>query len=171
MPLPLYEISVPALRRGLTNLSHILNKAADDAAARQIDPAALLHMRLYPDMHPMVRHAQYVTDGARNGAGKLAGIAVTDFPYTETSFAQLQDRIQRSLLYIESAPAAQIDNSEERKIDQVVRGTPQVFSARSYLMGFVLPNLYFHSTVVYSLLRHCGVPLGKRDFLGSIESQ
>jgi len=171
MPLSLYEISVPSLRRGLANLSHILNKAADNAAARQIDPAVLLQMRLYPDMHPMVRHAQYATDSARNGTGKLAGLAVPDFPYTETSFEELQDRIQQSLLYIETVPAAQIDNSEGRKIDQVVRGTPQAFSARSYLSGFVLPNIYFHSTVVYSLLRHAGVPLGKLDFLGIIESQ
>jgi hypothetical protein len=171
MPLSLYEISVPSLRRGLRNLSHILNKAAENAAARQIDPATLLEMRLYPDMHPMVRHTQYATDSARNGAGKLAGIVVADFPYTESSFAQLQDRIQRSLLYIDSIPAAQIDDSEERKIDQVVRGTPRVLSARLYLTGFVLPNIYFHSTVVYSLLRHCGVPLGKLDFLGSIESR
>jgi len=167
MPLSMYQASVPVFTRALGNLSKILDKGAAFAAARNIDPSVLINARLAPDMLPMARQVQIAADMALRGSARLAGAEVTSVPDTETSFAELQERIAKTLKLIEAFGADRIDGSETRQIVLTVGGKDWSFSGQDYLFNFVLPNLFFHSTATYLILRHNGVELGKMDFLGA----
>ncbi len=166
MSLTMYQASVPVFARVLTSMSVILDKAAAHVAARKIEPAALLQCRLYPDMFPFIRQVQSISDQAKGGAARLAGLDVPKMPDTETSFDDLKARLAKTLEFVNSVQPAQIDGSEERAIALVFPARTLNFTGQSYLFGFVLPNLYFHATTAYGILRHCGVEIGKRDFLG-----
>ncbi|MBI1778232.1 MAG: DUF1993 domain-containing protein [Proteobacteria bacterium] len=168
MTLSMYQASVPILQKMLTNLSQILDKAATQAAARKVDPAVLLNTRLYPDMFPLVRQVQLTTDFARGTAARLAGQEVPKVPDTETTIEELKARIGKTLDFLKAAKQAQIDGSENRDITFPIGGNPMTFKGESYLVGFALPNFYFHLTTAYAILRHCGIEVGKRDFLGSL---
>lgn len=167
MQLSMYQASVPSLLRFLTNLSEILKKGEAYAAAKKFDPAVLVQGRLYPDMFPLVKQVQIACDVAKGGAARLAGVEVPSHADSETSFADLQARIEKTKSFIESIKPEQVDSSEDRAINLKVGGRELAFAGKDYLMNFVLPNVFFHVTTAYGILRHNGVEVGKGDFLGA----
>lgn len=166
MTISMYQASVPSLIRALTNLAAILEKGAAHAEAKNIDPAVLINSRLYPDMFPLGRQVQIASDTARRGAARLAGLEAPKMEDNETTFPQLIDRLHTTIAYLETLTPAQIDGSEERSIVLPVGKDTMTFEGLSFLLYFILPNVYFHVTTAYDILRHCGVELGKRDYLG-----
>lgn len=168
MTLSMYEASVPAFVRVLTQLDQILAKAEAYAAARKIDPAVLVNARLYPDMFTLGRQVQIVTDFAKGACARLSGQDVPNWPDTEATFGELRTRIARALALVGTFKPADIDGSEEREIKMKIAGEPVVFRGKPYLVHFVLPNLYFHAATAYGILRHNGLDVGKRDFIGGL---
>ncbi|AUH51556.1 DUF1993 domain-containing protein [Chromobacterium sp. ATCC 53434] len=168
MSASLYPLSLPALERGLNNLAAILRKAEADAEARKIAPEVLLNARLAPDMFPLLRQVQIVSDTAKGCAARLAGVEVPSFADDEQSFDELQRRIARTLDFIGAIRPEQLADAASREVVLKLRGQEVRFDGQSYLSQFVLPNFYFHLTAAYGILRHNGVPLGKTDYLGSL---
>lgn len=166
MSLSMYQASAPVFNQALKGLLTVLDKAAAHIEQRKIDPAALLEARLYPDMFPFKRQVQIATDFARGGSARLAGVEPPPYEDVETSFAELQARIEATLTFLATFEASQIDGSEDRDITLTRRGETSVVKGQAYLLLQVLPNFYFHVTTAYAILRHNGVELGKRDFLG-----
>jgi hypothetical protein len=164
----MYQASVPVLVRMLGNLRGVLDKAAAHAEARKIDPAALIGFRLYPDMFPLSRQVQIACDMAKGGVARLAGADPERHDDTETSFAELSARIDKTIAYIKTFTSEQIDGSEERAIVLKSPRGELKFTGQSYLLHFVLPNVYFHIATAYGILRHNGVELGKQDFIGRV---
>lgn len=163
----MYSASVPVLARALRQLRHVLQKGELFARERGLDPAVVLQGRLFPDMFPLVRQVQIATDIAKNGVARLAGVDPLRFEDDETDFAQLDARLERAIGYIEGFPAAQFEGSQTRAITVSTRSRGDLhFDGHAYLLGWVLPNVYFHVTTAYALLRHIGVPVGKADYLG-----
>jgi len=162
----MYSLSVPVFRRSLTNLSAILDKAAAHVQERKIDPAALLDARLYPDMFTFTRQVQLASDFAKGTPARLAGDTPPKFDDVEVGFAQLKERITRTIAFLDGFKPEQVDGSEDRAIE--LKGPERTlrFSGFDYLAHFALPNFFFHVTTAYDILRHNGVPIGKRDFLG-----
>lgn len=164
----IYRSSKAAFAHNLKNLSNLLKIAFRDAKARGIDPAVFLNARLAPDMHPLVRQVQIATDQAKGCCARLAGVEVPSFADVETTFAELDDRIQRTLRFLGGLKPKQFAGSETREIViQLPVGTMR-FSGLDYLNGWALPNFYFHCAAAYNILRHNGVEIGKRDFLGAV---
>lgn len=168
MSLSLYQASVPVFVRMFGNLSAILDKAEAYAVAKKIDPAVLLNARLAPDMHPLTRQVQIASDAAKGCAARLAGVDIPSFPDTESSFAELQARIAKTLDFIKGLTPAQIDSGEGREVVLKFPGAEMKFQGEDYLLHFVLPNFYFHITTAYAILRHNGLDIGKMDFLGRV---
>jgi hypothetical protein len=168
MSIPMYQISIPVFIRMLNNLSAILNKAAAHADAKKIDPSVFINSRLAPDMFPLSRQVQIATDAVKGCAARLAGVDIPSFPDTEATFAELQERIAKTQAFLNSVTASQIEGSESRTVTVKVRGNDVEFLGLAYLTGFVLPNLYFHTTTTYAILRHNGVEIGKMDYLGGV---
>jgi hypothetical protein len=166
----MYQASVPIFVRMLTNLSAILDKAVHYATQRKIEPSVLLGSRLFPDMFPLLRQVQLTADFAKGTAARLAGAEVPKFPDTETSFDDLKARIAKTIDFVKSFKPGQIDGSEEREITIPIGGQPHSFKGQAYLLHQAMPNFYFHATATYAILRHCGVEVGKRDFLGPFDS-
>jgi hypothetical protein len=163
----MYQASVPVFTRALANLSNILDKGAAFAETRKIDPSVLINSRLAPAMFPLSKQVQIATDMAMRGSARLAGVDFTNMPDTETTFPELQERISKTLKFVKTLSASQIDGSETKKITIPVGGKDWTFTGQDYLFNFVLPNLFFHITATYLILRHNGVELGKLDFLGT----
>jgi hypothetical protein len=160
---------LPALEIGLNALSGVLDKAAAFAAAKKIDPSVLLNMRLAPDMFSLVRQVQVATDLAKNGASRLAGVEPPRFEDKETTIAELKDRIARTVAHLKTLDPKKIDAAGDREITFPLGPTNKGhMKGDDYLNHFVLPNVYFHLTAAYSILRHAGVEIGKQDFLGAI---
>ena len=168
MSLSMHEASVPVFVRALRNLSAILHKAASHAEARTIDPAVLLAARLYPDMLPLTRQVQIACDNAKGPAARLAGVDRPVHDDVETTFDELQQRITRTIAFLESIPAASFEGSGQRKIVLNLRGKDVEFVGAPYLLHFALPNFFFHVTTAYAILRHSGVEIGKADFIGGL---
>jgi uncharacterized protein len=168
MTLTMYQASVPVFLQGLKNLSGILGKAAAQAAERKIEPMVLLNDRLAPDMFPLTRQVQIASDHAKGAVARLAGVEVPRFEDVETFFDELQQRLSRVAEFVKSFDAAQIDGSEEREITLPIGGRAMTFSGQTYLLHFALPNFFFHQTTAYAILRHNGIAIGKRDFIGSV---
>ena len=166
MSLSMYQASVPVLIRQLEILSAILKKGEAHAAAKKIAPEIFLNARLSPDMYPLSRQVQIAGDMSKGCVARLAGQEVPVYEDTEKTFADLQARIAKTLEFVKTFKPAQIDGSEERKVVLKVGGNEMVFLGQPYLLNFVLPNVYFHVTIAYAILRHNGVELGKKDFLG-----
>ena len=166
MSLTLYQASIPHFIRMLGNLSAILNKAAAHAAAKKIDPAIFVNARLAPDMFPLSRQVQIATDMVKGCAARLAGIEVPSYEDNETTFAELQARIAKTVAFLQSISASQIDGSEDRKITLKFGSKELSFLGQAYLLDFVLPNFHFHLTTAYAILRHNGVEIGKKDYTG-----
>lgn len=167
MSLTMHNASVPVFVHMLGNLLNWLDKAQAHAESRKFDTANYLGMRLAPDMLPLTRQVQIATDGIKGCVARLSGNEVPKWEDNEASFDDLRARVRKTIDYAQSVPAAQIDGSEEREIVLPARsGEPRRFDGQTYLKSFVLPNFYFHLTLTYALLRHAGVDVGKRDFLG-----
>lgn len=166
MQISMYQASVPPLIRSLNNLVGILQKGAAYAETRKIEPAVLINSRLYPDMFPLGRQVQIASDVARRGAARLAGLEAPKFEDNETTFNELSARLQKTTAYLETLTSAQIDGSEEKLITLPIGNESMDFKGLPFLFYFVLPNVYFHVTTAYDILRHCGVELGKLDYLG-----
>ncbi|WP_031438769.1 DUF1993 domain-containing protein [Methylobacter tundripaludum] len=166
MSLTMYQASIPVFVRMLDNLSGILDKAAAHAEARKIDPAIFINARLAPDMFPLSRQVQIATDMVKGCAARLAGIEVPSYEDNETTFSELQARIAKTKAFIESVSASQVDGSEERKITLKFGSKELSFLGQAYLLDFVLPNVHFHLTTTYAILRHNGVEIGKKDYTG-----
>jgi uncharacterized protein len=169
MSISMYDFSIPVLTRGLTNLSVILDKAAAHATAKKFDSAVLAQSRLFPDMYPLVRQVQIACDTAKGAAARLAGVDVPKHEDTEVTFADLKARIAKTLDFVKSITAAQVKDSESRSIEIKFPNGSWKFTGIAYLTDFVLPNFYFHTGIVYALLRKAGVEVGKGDYLGSIQ--
>ncbi len=167
MPLTMSQACVPLFEQGLNALSGVLQKAQEHAAARKIDPAVLLQARLFPDMLPMVRQVQIAGDFAKGTLARLAGEEAPSYPDEESSFEALQARVERTLAYVGSVAPQKIDGSETRTITLKIAGQTMSFEGQPYLLHFALPNFFFHLTTAYNILRHNGVEIGKRDFLGA----
>lgn len=167
MALSMYQASIPVLKQMLTSLDAILGKAAAHAEARKIDPGVLINARLFPDMFPLSRQIQIAADQAKGCAARLAGVEIPKFEDKEASFAELQARLSKTIVFLDSFKPEQIDGSEERDIVVQVHDTRLEFKGGEYLIGWVLPNFYFHVTTAYNILRHNGIEIGKKDYLGS----
>jgi uncharacterized protein len=168
MSLSMYQASIPALVQMLNNLSAILDKAEAHAQDRKIEPEVLLNYRLAPDMLPFIRQIQIAADLAKGAAARLAGVEVPKHDDTEKTFADLKARITNTVAFVQSIQPSDIDGSEGREINLTLGEHKMNFKGQPYLVHFVLPNFYFHCTTAYDILRHCGVELGKRDFIGTI---
>jgi hypothetical protein len=168
MSISLYQASVPVFIRGLESLSRIIEKGAMHAVARKIDPDTFLQSRLYPDMFPLLRQVQIVSDTSKGAGARLAGLEVPNMPDTEASFLELQQRIAKTLHFLRSLKPEQIDGQESRRITIPTRTRGELeFNGQSYLLEFALPNFFFHVSTAYGILRHNGVEIGKWDYLGS----
>jgi len=170
MSLTMYQASIPVFVRLLGNLSAILDKATAHAEAKKIDPAIFVNARLAPDMYPLSRQVQIATDMVKGCAARLAGIDVPSYEDNETTFAELQARITKTVAFIQSVSASQIDGSEEREITLKFGSKEAHFLGQAYLLDFVIPNVHFHLTTTYAILRHNGVEIGKRDYIGDYEA-
>jgi len=169
MSISMYDVLIPGLTRGLNNLSTLLDKAAAHAATKKFDTAVLAQSRLYPDMHPLVRQIQIACDTAKGAAARLAGVEVPKHEDTEVTFEDLKARLKKTADFVKSITAAQLKDAETKSIEIKFPNGSWKFTGIGYLTDFVLPNFYFHSTVVYALLRKAGVEVGKGDFLGAIQ--
>jgi len=168
MPITMYSASVPVFVRMLGNVGQWLDKAEAHAAAKKFDPAVYLQARLAPDMLPLVKQIQIACDAAKFCVARVAGSEAPKFDDSETSIAELRERIARTLAYVKSVAAAQIDGTDAKDISVPRRDGSMTMKGEDYLRHFVLPNFYFHVTMTYALLRHYGVELGKADFLGGL---
>jgi hypothetical protein len=164
------KASLPAFEIGLNALSSVLDKAEDYAVAKKIDPAVLLNFRLSPDMYTLTRQVQVATDMAKNGSARLAGVEPPRFEDTETTLDQVKARLAKTVAYLKTLDPKKIDASVDREITFPLGPTNKGhMKGDDYLNHFVLPNFYFHLTAAYAILRHCGVDIGKRDFMGQIQ--
>jgi uncharacterized protein len=166
MTISMYQASAPAFTRMLTQLKVIVDKAAATAAAKKVDESVYLTARLYPDMLPMGRQIHIACDFAKGCCARLAGLEVPKYEDNEVTFADFQARIDKTIAYVATISAAQIDGQEDRDINITIAGKPVTFKGLPYLVHFALPNFYFHLTTAYAILRHNGVDIGKGDFLG-----
>ncbi len=168
MQISMYRASVPVFARALRNLIAILKQAEAHAAERKIDPAVLLNYRLTPDMFALTRQVQIATDMAKGCVSRLAGAEIPSYEDKEATFGELVARVERCIAYLESFRPEQIDATED-KIIVLKRPTGDVsYPGLKYLLEYVTPNVYFHCASTYAILRHCGVNIGKKDFIGAL---
>jgi len=168
MSFSMYQASVPVFLRALANLRAVLQKGEAFATEKGFEPEVLLNSRLIADMLPLTKQVQIATDMAVRGSSRLAGAEPPSFPDTETDFAGLYARIDRALDVVRGIDAARFDGSESRAIDVPRRGRDPIrMDGQSYLLHFILPNLFFHASIAYAILREAGLALGKEDFLGA----
>jgi hypothetical protein len=162
----MYQASAPRFARMLRNLSAMLGKAQAHCEAKKLDAAALTGYRLYPDMFPFTRQVQIACDQAKGALARLAGVEPPKHEDTEQTFAELQARIAKALDFVESLKSTQVDGSETREIVLKLRSGELKFKGVDYLFNHAYPNFYFHVTTAYAILRHNGVEIGKKDFVG-----
>jgi len=168
MTISMYSASVPTFIRTLTNLAGILEKAQAYAETKKIKPEVLLNARLFPDMFALTRQVQITSDFAKGTVARLAGIEPPSYADTESSFAELIARVQKTVDFLKTIKADQIDGSENRDIVLKMHTGELKFKGEAYLTQFSLPNFYFHATTAYAILRHNGIEIGKMDFMGEI---
>jgi uncharacterized protein len=167
MAISMYQASVPRFVNILGNLSAILDKAQAHVDAKKLDPAALTAYRLFPDMLPMAKQVQIACDTAKGVVARLAGVEIPAYEDNEKTLAELKARIAKTVAFIQSVTPAQIDGSEDKAI-VIKRGDKEThYKGMQFLLGHALPNFYFHVTTTYNILRHNGVEIGKRDYLGN----
>ena len=168
MSLSMYQATIPVFTHMLNNASFITQKAINYAEMKNIDPSVLVNARLFPDMFPLSRQIQIATDTAKGCAARLAKIEIPSFPDTETTFAELHQRMSKTITFLNSIGATQIEGTEEDKITLRVGGNELHFKGLDYVFNFALPNFYFHLSMMYAILRHNGVDVGKKDYLGGM---
>ena len=167
MTVSMYKISVPIFVQFLTALSACLDKAEAHAQAKQIDPAFLINMRLAPDMFSLGRQVQQATAHPIRLCSALSGTEALSIPGTDASFADLKARIAKTIDFVKGFKPAQLDGTEDKEITIKLGANERKFTGQGLLLNHVLPNFYFHCTTAYDILRHCGIELGKRDFMGT----
>lgn len=167
MSLSMYQASIPPFIRLLNHLSNILDKAAAHAEAKKFDPSVLVQARLAPDMFPLARQVQITTDGVKGFAARMADVENPVFEDTESTLPELKERVAKTIKFLESFKPEQIDGTEAKEISITMRGKTTNYIGQPYLLTYVIPNFYFHLTTTYAILRHNGVDIGKRDFLGT----
>jgi hypothetical protein len=166
LKISMHQASVPVFVRALNNLAAILEKAAAYAEAKKIDPAALINFRLYPDMLPLSKQVQIASDSAKGGVARLAGSEPPKYEDNEASIPELVARLRKTVSYLESIKPEQIDGSEDKTVTWKTQTSTRTMQGMPYLLSHVTPNVYFHVTTAYGILRHCGLEIGKQDFLG-----
>ena len=166
MTLSMYQASVPTITRALNNLIGVLEKGAAHAEAKKIDPAVLINARLYPDMFPLVKQVQIASDVSKGGTARLAQMDPPSFDDNEASFPDLVARLKKTIAFLEGIKPEQIDGSENRTVTWKTQTATRSMQGQPYPLNHVLPNVFFHATTAYDILRHCGVEIGKQDFLG-----
>ena len=164
----LSEIAVPTFVQLLTALSAVLDKAAAFAEDKKIDPKVLLDARLAPDMFPLARQVQLASDFAKGAAGRLAGVDLPKYADVETTIEELKQRIATTIGFVTGLDAAAIDAGADRDVTLPIGGKPMTLKGKAFFVHFGLPNFYFHVTTAYDILRHNGVTIGKRDFVGAL---
>ena len=166
MAMSMYTASVPVFQHMLRNLIHILDKGEANAQARKIDPAVLAAARLAPDMLPFTRQILIACDGAKNGVARISGVEAPKFEDNEASFPELKARVQKTLDFLATVPAAKMDGTEDKDITfPIGKDATRTMKGQAYLFTWAMPNFYFHTVTAYDILRHNGVELGKRDYL------
>ncbi len=165
-PLSMFQASIPVYIHMLSNLLAILHKASAYAEAKKIDPAVLIGSRLYPDMFPLVQQIQIAGDTAKGSAARLAGVDAPRYEDDEKTFPELYERLQKTIYFLRTFTPEQFDGAENRTITLQQRGETTTSQGLPYLLYFALPNVYFHVTTAYNILRHNGLEIGKQDFLG-----
>lgn len=168
MSISLYAMSIPPMMHSLRNVRAILEKAVAYAEAKNIDAAILVNARLFPDMYPLVRQIQIATDVAKGAACRLSGRDLPKYEDNERSFAELIARLDKTLALLESITAEQFDGAEDKTIELPRRDRVSRFTGLAYVTDFVLPNVYFHVSMTYAILRHNGLEIGKQDYLGGV---
>ena len=168
MTLSLYDFAVPAFLRGFSTLSTLFEKAETFAERKTISTDVLVNARLAPDMLPLVGQVQRMSDTAKNAIGRLSGASAPSFPDEEKTLQDVRNRIAMTVDYLSSVAPEALGGSEERPINLKVGKLDVTFTGRDYLTTFALPNFYFHLTTAYAILRHNGVEIGKRDYLGPL---
>lgn len=168
MTISIYDQLIPVLTHMLGSLDAVLAKAEADCAARKIDPQVFVNGRLAPDMLPLKRQVQIATDHAKGAATRLAGLENPKWADDESSIPELRARIDKTVVYLSGFEPEQFDGAETRAIEVKLPSTTLRFTGKDYLLRFAMPNFYFHYTTAYAILRHNGVPIGKRDFLGGV---
>jgi uncharacterized protein len=168
MAISMYQVSVPRFIHMLGNLSKIFDKAEAYAEAKKLDPSVLPNARLYPDMLPLTAQVQIACDAAKGVAARLAGVDIPAFDDNEKTIADLKARIDRTVAFLKTMKAEQIDGSEEKDLVIKVGGNDTHYKGMVFLLGRSIPNFYFHVATAYDILRHNGVDVGKRDFIGTV---
>ena len=166
MTISMYQASAPVLVQSLKGLLLVIDKAEAYAKARKIDEKVLLQMRIFPDMFAFVRQCQIVTDNAKGAVARLAGQTPPAYEDNEASFAELRARVTKTIGFVESFTAEQIDGSEQREVVLKFPNVTMEFTGQQYLLHFVLPNVFFHATTAYDLMRQAGVDVTKGDYMG-----
>lgn len=167
MALSMSQASIPVFTQQLTSLSAVIDKAIAHCRAKGVSPAELIGARLAPDMFPFSRQVQIASDHAKGAAARLSGRDNPKFEDTEQTFDELKARIAKTLAFIKGVPGSEIDGSEERDVTITVGGQPRTLTGQRYLLHNAFPNFFFHVTTAYDILRHKGVEIGKRDFMGA----
>ena len=167
MSFSMYSASAPVFKQILGSLSAIIDKAEAHALAKKIEPDALLQARLFPDMFPFARQVQIACDFAKGAAARLGGVEVPKYDDTEVSFADLKERIAKTLAFVASVPQDGIEAAADRDITTGSGEKTKQWKGQTYLIHYALPHFYFHATTAYDILRHNGVEIGKKDFVGS----
>ncbi len=162
----LHDVSIAPLVRNLQNLKHILQQGELYAGQKKVEPEVLLNSRLSVDMYPLTRQVQIVSDMSKGAGARLAGLEIPQYADDETSFEMLYDRIAKTIDFLSQIQPAQLEGAESKEVVLTIRKAELTFTGLDYLEKWVMPNVYFHSTTAYNILRHIGVPLGKTDYLG-----
>ncbi|MBU3630535.1 DUF1993 family protein [Polynucleobacter sp. AP-Melu-500A-A1] len=166
MAISMHQASVPQFKKMLNNLSSILKKGAEFAADKKIDEKVLVESRLAPDMFPLAKQVQIACDQVKMGMSRLSGVEAPKHADTETTFAQLQERIAQTIAFIDSIKPEQVDGTEAKEIKFSIKEWSFEFVGEQYLFTWIVPNFYFHVTTAYNILRHNGLQIGKTDYLG-----
>lgn len=169
MSLSLFDVSIPVYLQMLRNLAALLNKAETHAAASGVELSTLTAARLYPDMHSLIGQIQLASDAAKGGAARLAAVTPPSFADTETTFAELKERVAKTIAFVETITPEQVNGREDATIELKFPGRTMTFTGRDFLLTYSLPNFLFHVTTAYGVMRSQGVPLGKMDFLAGAQ--
>jgi hypothetical protein len=165
----MYELTKPVLMRGFSRLIHYLDHAALHAAEENFDPGILVRARLFPDMLPLAGQIQRASDNAKNGLARLAQVKAPPFPDDEVTIDQLKSRIAGTVAFLDLITPEQLEGSDQRPIDLSFRSVSGTMTGRTYALGVLLPNFWFHVATVHGILRHNGVKIGKKDFIGAFD--
>ena len=169
MSISMYDATVPVLLRGLTVAATYLDKAEAYAVEKNIDPSVLLNARLALDMQPLSAQVQRISDGAKGAIARLTDIEVPSFPDTETTFPELKERVAKTIALLKAVTPQQMEGGESRTTELKFRGATKTLRGDIFVLHFLLPNFFFHVTTLHDILRHNGMPVGKRDYLGNYE--